>query len=81
VAEIQLLDVVVVTRDFPEHGVLAGDLGTVVECYEGQPESYEVEFINADGQTRALLTLPAEQIRPVSQQDVLAVRQAATVAV
>jgi hypothetical protein len=36
----------------------AGALGTVVLVH-AQGEAYEVEFVQADGHTQALLTLPA----------------------
>ena len=35
-------DTVVLTRDLPEHGLCAGDLGAVVEVYS--PEGLEVEL-------------------------------------
>jgi hypothetical protein len=64
---------VVVTADLPEQGVLAGDIGVVVMIH-GDHAGYELEFFTADGHTRTVATLRAEQVRPVSSRDVLHVR-------
>jgi hypothetical protein len=69
-----MLDTVVLTHDLSEHGLRAGDLGAVVEVY-GE-DGVEVEFVQASGQTMALLTLRASDLRSVGQSDVLAVRSA-----
>jgi len=75
-----LLDTVICTIDLPEHQVLAGDLGAIVEIYSRPSLAYEVEFVNPDGTTRALLTLPPEQIRRIAADDVLTTRPLALVA-
>ena len=72
---IELLETVIATVNFPGQSVLAGDLGTVVEIYTEPGLAYEVEFVNPDGSTRALLTLAAAQIRRLSEFDVLTTRQ------
>jgi hypothetical protein len=72
---IELLETIVTTVNFPEHHVLAGDLGTVVEVYTTPDLAYEVEFVNPDGYTRALLTLSPLQVRKLSAADVLTTRQ------
>jgi hypothetical protein len=41
----QPLDVVVLNKDYPSHGLKRGDLGAVVEVYE--PAALEVEFVTA----------------------------------
>ena len=69
------LDTVVLVRDVPEAGLRAGDLGAVVHVYS--PEALEVEFVTARGRTQALLTLGAADLRPVREDDLLAVRPAA----
>jgi len=76
----QLLDTVIVTSDLAHEGVLAGDLGTIVELYTQPEPAYEVEFVNPNGSTRALLTLSPAQIRPLSENDVLTTRQLAMAA-
>ncbi len=73
--QLKLLDTVIVTVDLPSEEVLAGDLGTIVEIYNAPSPAYEVEFVNPDGTTRALLTLLPEEIRPLSAMDVLTTRQ------
>ena len=73
------LDTVVLTRDLPESGLRAGDLGAVVLVYgsETAPEALEVEFVTAAGRTQALRTLGLADVRPVRDDDLLAVRSAA----
>ena len=66
------LDVVVLEKDLPAHGLKRGDLGAVVELYE--PDGLEVEFVTASGRTEALVTLTAPDVRPVVENDLVAVR-------
>lgn len=68
------LDTVVLLKDFHEAGLRAGDLGAVVLVYGA--EALEVEFVTASGRTQALLTLPIHDVRPVRDDDLLAVRSA-----
>ncbi len=68
----RLLDTVVLDRDLPDHALRRGDLGAVVEIYE--PDGLEVEFVTASGRTAALVTLTAGDIRPVADDDLVAVR-------
>jgi Domain of unknown function (DUF4926) len=72
---IRILETVIAAVNFPDHRVLAGDLGTVVEIYTQPSLAYEVEFVNPDGYTRALLTLSPGQVRRLSSADVLTTRQ------
>ena len=73
-AQFRELDTVVLVRDLPEAGLRSGDLGAVVQVYG--VEALEVEFVTAAGRTQALLTLPVSDVRPVSDDDLLAVRTA-----
>jgi hypothetical protein len=66
------LDTVVLDRDLPEHGLRRGDLGAVVETYE--PDGLDVEFVRASGHTQALVALTTHDIRPIRDQDLVAVR-------
>jgi len=75
-----LLETVIVTASFPDEQVLAGDLGTIVEVYTDPGLAYEVEFVNPDGSTRALLTLTPDRIRKLAPTDVLTTRQLPLVA-
>ena len=68
------LETVVLTRDVPEAGLRAGDLGAVVQVYGA--DALEVEFVTASGRTQALQTLGAGDVRPVRDDDLLAVRPA-----
>jgi hypothetical protein len=72
---LQLLDTVIASVNLPDHQVLAGDLGTIVEVYAEPEPAFEVEFVNPDGTTRALLTLSPNQVRRLSEGDVLTTRQ------
>jgi hypothetical protein len=67
-----LLETVVLNRDLPAHGLRAGDLGAVVEVYAD--DGVEVEFVRASGQTKALVTLKAADLRTVAASDILSVR-------
>ncbi len=50
---IQLLDVVALIEDLPAENLYRGQVGIVVEILA--PDAFEVEFINNQGQTYALL--------------------------
>ena len=57
---------VILTRDFPESGLRAGDVGTVVERHVAtgvSEEGYSLEFFNMTGNTVAVVTLPASALR------------------
>lgn len=56
------LDVVVLTRDLPDHGLRKGDVGTIVLVHEN-PEGYEVEFCNLTGETAAVVSLRTSDVR------------------
>ncbi len=66
------LDTVVLSRDFPEFGLRAGDLGAVVDVYI--PDGLEVEFVTASGRTEALITLKTSDVRAVRDTDLISVR-------
>ena len=71
------LECVVLAHNVPEHGLRAGDLGTVVEIYPGG--GVEVEFVRGSGATQALLTLSQRDIRKIDAHDLLATRRLAKV--
>ena len=63
---------VILTRDVPEHGVRAGDVGTVVERHvaPGVPEEgYSVEFFDMTGNTVGVAILPATALRMPTPAD------------
>jgi hypothetical protein len=69
-------DSVVLTRDLPTRGLVAGDVGVVVHAYDGGT-GYEVEFVNFDGETIAVETVEAAAVRRVGTRDVPHVREMA----
>ncbi|MEK7277722.1 MAG: DUF4926 domain-containing protein [Chloroflexota bacterium] len=71
----RLLETILANVNIPDKKILAGDLGTIVEVYTHPALAYEVEFVNADGSTRALITLAPDQIRRLAPADVLTTRQ------
>ena len=68
---IKLLDVVALTEDFPEQGLVKGQVGTVVE--DLAPNVYEVEFSDNQGRTYAMVALRAEQLLVLRYEPALAV--------
>jgi len=67
-------DCVVLTQDMPEEGLQAGDIGTVVHIHQGGA-GYEVEFMTLTGETVAVATLLAVQVRPITKRDIAHVRE------
>jgi hypothetical protein len=68
---------VILTRDVTEHGLRAGDVGTLVERHAvpGVPEDgYSVEFFDMTGNTVTVATLPASALRLPTPADRPAVR-------
>jgi hypothetical protein len=66
VDELRLLDVVALTEDVPEHGLLRGQVGTVVEFLD--KDSFEVEFSGDDGRAYALAPLMRRQLMVLHYQ-------------
>lgn len=68
----------VLTRDVPEKGLEAGDVGTIVSVHEAQdggvPAGYTLEFMSPSGETIALATVFADAVRPVGPREVNHVR-------
>ena len=62
----ELYSDVILTRDIPEPGLRAGDVGTVVERHVVpgvSEEVYSVEFFDMTGTTVAVVTVPAGALR------------------
>lgn len=66
---------VVLTVDFPERGLKAGDVGVVVMVH-GEGAGYE-EIIALDGHTLDVITVEAHQVRPVDAAEVMHARRIA----
>ena len=62
----------ILTRDVPESGLRAGDIGMVVELHVVPgvaEEGYSVEFFDMTGNTVAVVTLPASALRTPTPAD------------
>lgn len=70
---IKEFDQIVLREDLPETGLQAGDIGTVVLIHR-KAEGYEVEFVALDGETIAVVSLFANQIRPIRKREIARVR-------
>ncbi len=58
------------TRDVPDEGLKAGDVGTVVAIHQGGA-GYTLEFFSLKGETLAIATVAAEWVRPVDARDIV----------
>jgi len=65
---IRELEPVVLTTDPPTHGLERGDVGTIVLLHKAG--GYEVEFMTLDGETVAVLSLAADQVRPIGRREI-----------
>ena len=74
---IKELDDVILACDLPEHGLNAGDVGTVVLVHR-KAAGYEVEFTSLDGGTIAVVTLMPHQVRPVQPGAIAHARELVT---
>ena len=69
---------VILLQDIPEENLVAGDMGTIVEFHpasEHYNEGYEVEFFAGNGETIAVVSVPAKALRAATRQDILHVRR------
>lgn len=71
---IKELDIVVLTTDLPEYGLKEGDVGTVVLVHRNG-EGYEVEFVALNGETVAVVSLLASQVRPIGEREIAHARK------
>jgi hypothetical protein len=62
------------TKNLPEESLEAGDVGTVVHVHKGGA-GYEVEFVTLTGETVAIVTLLADQVRPLNRRDLAHTRE------
>ncbi len=53
------LDIVAINHDISEHGLKNGDMGTIVEIFDGG-KAFEVEFTSAKSKTLLITLNPAE---------------------
>jgi hypothetical protein len=71
----QMLETVVAAADLPDDGILAGDIGTIVDVYTQLDLAYGVEFTWANGSPRAAVTVTPTQIRHLTPADILITRK------
>lgn len=62
-------DRVVLKKAIPEQGLKTGDVGTVVHVYK-KGKTFEVEFLTLHGETVAVATFTASQVRPVLKREI-----------
>lgn len=67
-------DCVVLTKHLPSENLEAGDVGTVVHIHK-DGVAYEVEFVTLAGDTVAVATVEAADVRPVGKRDLNHVRE------
>lgn len=68
------LDSVVLIRDIEAYDLRHGDVGAIVHVYRDSL-AFEVEFVTGEGETVAVITLSAEDIRPMGPSEILHVRE------
>ena len=70
---IQELERVVLTAPLPDYSLEPGDVGTVVLIHQGG-KGYEVEFVALEGDTIAIVSVYASQIRPIELTEIAQTR-------
>jgi len=68
---------VILCIDLPEEQLMAGDMGTIVEHHPATAEyseGYEVEFFAGNGETLAVVSIPATALRQTTREGVMHVR-------
>jgi hypothetical protein len=68
---VKLLDVVALLEDKPAHGLVSGQVGTVVEV--PAPGVFEVEFLDANGRTIALGEFRREELLLLRHEAAMAI--------
>lgn len=72
-------DNVVLLEKIPSDGLEAGDVGVVIHVHQNGA-AFEVEFLTLEGETVAIETLKAEQLRLVRSREIPHVRELALAA-
>ncbi|HEX3937452.1 MAG TPA: DUF4926 domain-containing protein [Xanthobacteraceae bacterium] len=67
------MDLAVLKRNLPDEGLAMGDVGTIVLVHQ-QGAGYEVEFTTLSGDTVAVVTLDASDVRPVEAREIVHAR-------
>ena len=61
------LDVVELTADLLEYGVRKGDRATVIAAFDNPEEAYDLELVDAFGQSRFVYSVKPAQIKAVAE--------------
>jgi hypothetical protein len=75
-----LYEEVSLRRDVPEEGLKAGDVATLVDIVPGppgRPQGAVLEVFNALGHTVCVTSVSVEDVEPLREDEVLAVRRLA----
>jgi hypothetical protein len=69
--KLEMFQDAILTIDLPDHGLCAGDVGTVVDQHTvpGKEIGYSIEFFDMTGRTVAVVALPASLLRAPSAAD------------
>ncbi len=62
----QLFDMIAILESYEESHLQTGDVGTVVELLP--PDAVEVEFLDRDGRTRCIATLPISDVLVLNRE-------------
>ena len=65
---------VVLTTNLPGRGLQLGDIGTVVMVHQ-EDKGYTVEFMTLSGDTVAVVTVDAAEVRPIRTNEIAHVRE------
>jgi hypothetical protein len=60
------LDGVKTLKNFSEHGIQKGDIGTVIIAFTVPNEAYEVEFVDETGVPRATFPILPEDLESIN---------------
>ncbi len=71
---IQEFEKAALTVDLPDEGLVAGDVGTVVDI-TSNGKAVSLEFFNFVGQTVAVVLVETENVRPVRANEVMHARE------
>jgi hypothetical protein len=64
----------VLTKDLPDYGLKAGDVGWVVMVHDAGA-GYEVEFVTLGGETVSVVTVAADGVRSVDPKEIAHARR------
>lgn len=62
-------DRIALKTNIPAQNLKAGDVGTVIHVHK-KGAAFEVEFLTLHGETVAVTTLDASQVRPIQKKEI-----------